>query len=80
MRWAIRWALLAAFGGLVGYLYLTINLPGSKVWMDSAGKWGTLIASLIGSVIGWLAGVFWKYWLSQRARMEKQERRVNGPV
>jgi beta-N-acetylhexosaminidase len=80
MRWAIRWALLAVFGGLVGYMYLTINLPGSQIWMDAAGKWGTLISSLIGTLVGWSAGVFWKYWLSQRARMEKQARRVNGPV
>jgi len=79
MRWAIRWALLAVFGALVGYLFLTVNLPGSQVWMDTAGKTGTLIVSAIGAVIGWLAGVFWKYWLGQRARMQKQGHRVNGP-
>ena len=74
-RWAIRWALLAAVGGLVGYFFLAAQLPGSQAWIDNAGKMGVLIATLIGSMVGWLGGVGWKIWLSRRARMEKPPRR-----
>jgi beta-N-acetylhexosaminidase len=74
-RWAVRWALLAAAGGLVGYFFLAAELPGSRAWIDNAGKMGVLIATLIGSVVGWLGGVGWKIWLSRRARMEKPPRR-----
>ncbi len=77
MRWAIRWALLAAVGGLVAYFYLAIQFPGSQNWMDSTGRLGILLVTLIGSIIGWLGGVLWKRWMSKRARMEKP-RRTNG--
>jgi beta-N-acetylhexosaminidase len=71
LRWAIRWALLAAVGGLVAYFYLAIQFPGSQDWMDSTGRTGILLVTLIGSIVGWLGGVVWKRWLSRRARMEK---------
>jgi beta-N-acetylhexosaminidase len=76
-RWAIRWALMAAVGGLVAYFYLAIQFPGSQNWMDSTGKTGILLVTLIGSIIGWLGGVLWKRWMGKRARMEKPPR-TNG--
>ena len=79
VRWAIRWALMAAVGGLVAYFYLAIQFPGSQVWMDATGKTGVLIVTLIGSIVGWLGGVIWKRWIRQRARMEKP-RRTNEPM
>lgn len=79
VRWAIRWALMAAVGGLVAYSYLAVQFPGSQVWMDNTGKVGILIVTLIGSVVGWLGGVAWKRWINQRARMEKP-RRTNEPM
>ena len=76
MRWAIRWAMLAAVGGLVGYFYLAAQLPGSLNWIENGSKMGVLLATLIGSIVGWLGGVVWKIWLSRRARMEKLPRRL----
>ncbi len=78
MRWAIRWALMAVVGGLVAYFYLAVDFPGSKVWMDVAGKGGVLIVTAIGSIVGWLGGVAWKRWIKQRAQMETP-RRTNEP-
>jgi hypothetical protein len=75
VRWAIRWSLLAAVGGLVAYFYLAIQFPGSQSWIESGDKAGVLLATLIGSVVGWLGGVAWKSWISRHARMEKQPRR-----
>ncbi|HEX7395241.1 MAG TPA: glycoside hydrolase family 3 N-terminal domain-containing protein [Anaerolineaceae bacterium] len=75
VRWAIRWSLLAAVGGLVAYLYLAIQFPGSQNWIEGGDKAGVLLATLIGSVVGWLGGVTWKSWISRRARMEKPPRR-----
>ena len=77
MRWAIRWALMAAVGGLVGYFYLAIQFPGTQDWIDSTGKTGILLVTLIGSVVGFLGGVLWKRWIGTRARMEKPPR-TNG--
>jgi beta-N-acetylhexosaminidase len=77
LRWAIRWALLAAVGGLVAYFYLAIQFPGSQDWMDSTGRMGILLVTLIGSIVGWLGGVLWKRWMTRRARMEKPPR-TNG--
>ncbi len=78
MRWAIRWALMAAVGGLIAYFYLAIEFPGSKAWIDNTGKMGVLMVTLIGSIVGWVGGVAWKRWIKQRAQMEKP-RRTNGP-
>ncbi len=78
MRWAIRWALMAVVGGLVAYFYLAIDFPGSKVWLNVAGKGGVLMVTLIGTILGWLGGVAWKRWIKQRAQMEKP-RRSNEP-
>ncbi|RPH61796.1 MAG: hypothetical protein EHM81_03530 [Chloroflexi bacterium] len=59
-RWAVRWALLALFGGLVAYNYLVLGLWGANEWLDGRGLAGFLQAVLIGQGLGFALGWFWR--------------------
>ncbi len=59
-RWAVRWALLALFGGLVAYNYLVLGLWGANEWLDGRGLSGFLQAVLIGQGLGFALGWFWR--------------------
>lgn len=52
IRWGIRFALLALIGGLLAYLYLVLDLPGSKMVMDEAGMWGVIGITILGVIAG----------------------------
>ena len=70
MRWGVRWALLAASGGLLMYSYLAVGLPGSSTFTDTYGDWGILWLTTLGVLLGWLAGWAWRRWMQTRARQE----------
>ena len=42
----VRFTLLPVIGGLVGYNYLALNLPGSEVLLQSMG----VVAGMVGSI------------------------------
>ena len=60
LRWAVRWGLLAAAGGLLAYTYLAAGLPGSLNLMETVGKVGLRVLTAVGVVAGWLVGLFWR--------------------
>jgi beta-N-acetylhexosaminidase len=57
LRWGVRAALLPLIAGFVTYIYLAINLPGSKSMLDQMGTWGVLLTVILGAGIG--AGSAW---------------------
>ena len=59
-RWAARWALLTFLGGLVAYNYLVLGMPGSVLLLNDQGLSTFLQAILLGQIIGFLGGWFWR--------------------
>lgn len=59
LRWGLRWALLAAAGGLAVYSIVMI-------FVDETGNWftqnlgGTIFLALCGVVLGWAFGIYWQ--------------------
>lgn len=66
IRWGIRSAFLALIGGLLGYSYLALNLPGSMDLVQEHGAFGILIITIIGAVMGGLAAWGWRGILTLR--------------
>ena len=62
-RWGLRWALCIFLGGLLGYNYLALDMPGAAQWIaDGAGALGVLLLIFGGEVLGMLGVVAWMWW------------------
>lgn len=70
LRWGVRWAFASALGGLFMYTYIAIGMPGSSDFVKTYGSWGVLWLTLLGILLGWLAGWGWRRWLEAKAKME----------
>ena len=57
----MRWSLCAILGGLIGYLYLAVGLPGSSTWVQGAGTGGILGATFAGVMMGCVTAFAWRY-------------------
>jgi hypothetical protein len=68
MRWALRWALLASIGGMVAYIFLSIDVNLNRQFLNTGNFKGILIALSIGIGTGWLLGWLWYRQLTRRAR------------
>src|SRR6185295_10713804 len=63
MRWGLRWALCMFLGGLLGYNYLALDLPGAANWIASeAGSIGVLLLTFFGEVLGGGVAWVWMHW------------------
>ena len=60
VRWGIRSGFFALIGGLIGYCYLALSLPGSVEMLSSIGGWGVLLVTVLGSIIGLLGTWLWR--------------------
>jgi hypothetical protein len=60
IRWGLRAGLLGFIGGLIAYIYLSIDLPGSSSLLDNLSSWGILVVTLIGCSIGWGVALGWQ--------------------
>ena len=70
-RWGVRWALCIFFGGLIGYNYLALGLPGAANWIASdAGAIGVLILTFYGEVLGGIGAWIWMRWFSAQGWRE----------
>ena len=55
----VRAVLLIVIGGLVGYDYVALGLPGSQALMGSTGILGALTLTVLGAVAGAAGAYFW---------------------
>ncbi len=69
--WGLRWSISALLGGLVGYLYLALGLPGSTSWVQSNSTGGIISISSFGIIVGWLGGVIWRLLQTNRRAISK---------
>jgi beta-N-acetylhexosaminidase len=58
-RAGIRWALGILVGGLLGYNYLILGLPGGADWLSASGLGGVLGFVILGELLGLGAGWYW---------------------
>jgi hypothetical protein len=54
---ALRASLWCVIGGLIGYVYFTLELPGSDLLRTAFSSWGALVMVLVGSTLPLV------YWL-----------------
>ncbi len=62
LRWGVRAALIPSIAGLLSYIYLAINMPGSKSMLTGMGVWGVCLMVIIGAGIGAGATWVWQRW------------------
>lgn len=62
-RWAVRWALISAAGGLIAYTIAIVSWSAEN-WLGKAGIPGLIAIALGGVLVGWGVGLVWKQWLA----------------
>ncbi len=62
LRWGVRAALVPVIAGLLTYIYLATNMPGSKSMLTDMGTWGVFLLVVIGAGIGAGATWIWQQW------------------
>jgi beta-N-acetylhexosaminidase len=60
--WGLRWGLLAAVGGLLMYIFLSLGFPGGFRISD-LGLWALLTSVMLGVLAGWGVGWLWRMFL-----------------
>jgi beta-N-acetylhexosaminidase len=68
LRWGVRAALLPLIVGMFAYVYLAINMPGSKSMIEQMGTWGVMLFVLIGAAIG--AAAVWVWQMMELRRVK----------
>ena len=58
-RWGLRWGISVILGGLAGYNYTVLGLPGSPQFLLESGLKGVLGFSILGGVLGWIVAWLW---------------------
>jgi len=66
VRWGLRAALLSLIGGLFGYCYLALKLPGSTTILTKLATWGVILIALLGSTFGVLAAWGWRTYRTEK--------------
>lgn len=59
-HWGLRSSLLAIIGGLLAYMYIAINLPGTELLLSIPGAWGVLLITVLGAGVGWGTSYGWQ--------------------
>jgi len=77
LRWRYRTALLAAVGGLAAYLVLVMQRSINEELARALSTTDVIAVTLLGIVIGFWVGFFWRRWMENRARAVPE--RPTGP-
>jgi len=59
LTWGVRWALCAALGGLMGFNYLALGLPGFANWTTTSGILSVLVLTFAGELFGMFLAWLW---------------------
>jgi beta-N-acetylhexosaminidase len=78
IRWSIRWALLSAIGGMVSYIFLSLDFGLNRHFLNAGAFKGITIALIIGIATGWMLGWLWYRQLNRRARAKSTNASSSG--
>lgn len=67
--WSVRWGLCSFLGGVLGYTYLALRLPGSLSLLQQMRYGGVVMVVLTTALLGWAVGYLW-------FRLKRQRRSV----
>ena len=68
IRWGLRWALCIFIGGMIGYNYLALGLPGAADLIAAgSGASGMLLLTFVGETLGGISALIWMRWVSEPA-------------
>lgn len=70
-RWGVRAALLAVIGGLLGFSYLAVRLPGSEQILQNAALRTVILVSIGGALAGLAIAFTWQ-------QLDKTRRKKTG--
>ncbi len=73
-RWGVRLALCLLVGGLAGYNYLALGLPGSVEFVEQRGFMAILQVTVIGEGVGLLLGWAWSRILTAQRDQEADQK------
>jgi beta-N-acetylhexosaminidase len=66
-RWAVRSSLLVLIGGILAYIYIVLQLPGSIQILERNSFWSIAFIAGLGACIGWLITLTWKQLSSKQS-------------
>jgi len=66
LLWGVRGGLITLACGLLAYIYLALDLPGSKILIENAGIFGVLVVAALGAAIGASAAWAWQLWKTRQ--------------
>ena len=69
IRWVLRWALLAFCGGLLVFIYLSIQIAMEVRRIDHFATPDIIVASFAGVLMGWVFG--WMWYAGQNWQLRK---------
>jgi beta-N-acetylhexosaminidase len=61
VRWGVRSGLLVFIGGILAYLYIALELPGSSQVLQYGNLLTMTVIAGLGACLGWLATLVWKH-------------------
>jgi hypothetical protein len=61
VRHGMLWGLFSIITGLLTYIYIMFELPGSQWALETPLHWGVLLLTVVGSLTGWGLMVLLKY-------------------
>ncbi len=59
LRWGLRMGLCVLLGGLTGYTYLALRLPGVEQFLQQARYGGIVVVTVVCALLGSAAGYLW---------------------
>lgn len=63
LRWGVRAGLIPLIAGMLTYIYMAINLPGSETMLKQMGIWGVFLIVILGAGVG--AGAVWLWQMME---------------
>jgi beta-N-acetylhexosaminidase len=74
-HWGLRWALCILIGGLIGYNYLALGLPGATdLVLEGPGASGMLLLTFLGETFGGITALIWMQVLASQSRKKAEQK------
>lgn len=69
-RWGVRVGFLVLIGGVLAYIYLALQLPGSGELTSRFAYLGVVLVTILGAVIGFIFTLTWRFLYTLKLRRD----------